>query len=219
MSELTSPRYYWLLLILTALVVFPQIDITVSMWFFSDGHFFLRKNKICEWIRIITPLLIFGIALLLLLSNIVSVIITWNPFRLNFLKVRTLCYLLSSLVLGPGLLVNSLLKEHWGRARPTTTTIFGGSKDFAPALMISDQCTGNCSFVSGHVALAFWAVSFVSLSPPLWRRFLMIITVLYGCLVGFVRIAQGSHFLSDVVFAAVLVICVNHWLRRLFTLP
>ncbi len=41
---------------------------------------------------------------------------------------KALIFLVVSTALGPGLLANTLLKDHWGRARPTQIEAFGGSR-------------------------------------------------------------------------------------------
>ena len=68
--------------------------------------------------------------------------------------------------LGPGLVVNGILKEHWGRARPRDVTQFGGDRRFTPALVIADQCERNCSFSAGHPSAGFAlaALAYASIS-------------------------------------------------------
>ena len=111
-----------------------------------------------------------------------------------------------SMALGPGLLANTVFKDHWGRARPAQIEAFGGSHHFTPAPLPAAQCARNCSFVSGHAALGFSLVAFAFLLPPGRRRHRGIAAALgFGALVGLVRIAQGGHFLSDVVYAGLLV--------------
>ncbi|MGE4281157.1 MAG: phosphatase PAP2 family protein, partial [Magnetospirillum sp.] len=127
---------------------------------------------------------------------------------------RVTAYLLLSLALGPGLIVNLLLKENWGRPRPSTIRDFGGDNYFVPPLVLSNQCDGNCSFSSGHGALGFWPVAVALLVPPPWRGAALAAALAFGVMVGFVRIAQGGHFFSDVVFSAVVVVGVNLWLYR-----
>src|SRR6516225_12178247 len=43
---------------------------------------------------------------------------------------KALIFLAASTVAGPGLLANTLLKDHWGRARPTQIEAFGGTHHF-----------------------------------------------------------------------------------------
>ncbi|KAF0146328.1 MAG: superfamily protein, partial [Rhodospirillaceae bacterium] len=178
----------------------------------SPCRWLLPGLVIFEFIRTATPPLTLGIALFVALLGTAAAI-----FRQSFFGIhpRGAIYLLSSLAIGPGLLANPLFKDHWGRARPSTLIAFGGDRTFTPALVMADQCRSNCSFVSGHAALAFWMVAFALLVPPLWRRQVILVAVSYGFFVGFVRMAQGGHFLSDVVFAAVLTIGVSYGVHRL----
>lgn len=67
---------------------------------------------------------------------------------------RRAAFVVLALALGPGLVVNAVLKEHVGRARPAQLETFGGEASFSPAWTLSDQCAENCSFVSGDVAAA-----------------------------------------------------------------
>jgi membrane-associated PAP2 superfamily phosphatase len=128
-------------------------------------------------------------------------------------------FLLLSLALGPGLLVNTLLKEHSGRARPVTTVTFGGTKQFSGAWVIGDQCARNCAFVSGHAAVAAWPVAGAFLARRRrTRRAWLAGGLLAGLAVGLGRMATGSHFLSDVVLAVLMVYLVTAacaaWLLR-----
>ena len=59
-----------------------------------------------------------------------------------------------------------------------------------------------------------WVIAFALLAPPPWRRAAVAAAVLFGGMVGVVRIAQGGHFLSDVVVSALLVCGVTVWLKR-----
>ena len=59
------------------------------------------------------------------------------------------------LVLGAGLVVNGILKDDFGRARPRDIEAFGGSSQFTPAFVVSHECDRNCSFSSGDGAGAF----------------------------------------------------------------
>ncbi|MEI9985052.1 MAG: phosphatase PAP2 family protein [Aliidongia sp.] len=130
---------------------------------------------------------------------------------------RHILFLLLSIAIGPGLLTNTVLKDHWGRARPSQVLEFGGSKSFTPALVPSGQCDRNCSFVSGHGAMAFSLIGFAFLPATRRRRRQVAAAALgFGAFVGLARIAQAGHFLSDTVFAALLVIgtawLLHHWI-------
>jgi len=119
---------------------------------------------------------------------------------------KVAAFLLLSLAIGPGLLVNAVLKDHWGRARPSQVVEFGGTRAFTPAPLPADQCARNCSFPAGHPAIGFYFVSAALLVPsPRRRRIAVAAAVAAGSVLGIARMAQGGHFLSDVVFSGLLV--------------
>lgn len=203
----------WTFAVLVPLILFPRIDLTVSGWFF-DGigvGFPARTSPMYEWVRRVMPYFMF--------AGAGYVLVLWLAGEFMgqvFLGVtrRVALYLLSSLALGPGVIVNSVLKDNWGRPRPSTIRDFGGENYFVPPLVFSDQCDTNCSFSSGHGALGFWPVAVALLVPPPWRGAALAAALAFGAMVGFVRIAQGGHFFSDVVFSAVIVVATTLWLRR-----
>ena len=181
--------------------LFPNIDLYVSSLFYHNG-FYLKDTLFAVVIYKLTIIITatFALALVgLLLYEIAS--------KKIFVRKRVLIYLLLSLILGPGLIVNVALKNHFGRARPSQIKAFGGTKTFTPAAVVANQCQKNCSFTSGHAAAAFY---FLSLLPLVKRRKALFaaIVVLWGGLVGFVRIIQGGHFLSDVICSALIVYLV-----------
>ena len=123
---------------------------------------------------------------------------------------RAVIFLLFTLGIGPGLVVNTILKDHWGRARPFHVKEFGGDRKFTPAFVISDQCKTNCSFVSGDASIGYFGLAFSFVAR---RRRILISSgaILAGTLIGLVRMAQGAHFLSDVIFSGVFTFLVG-WL-------
>ena len=131
--------------------------------------------------------------------------------RLGLLGIppRKCFYVVACLVVAPVLIVNVGLKEHWGRARPSQTTEFGGTRTFTPAFVISDQCPRNCSFVSGEVSLGFWWTSFAFVAATARRRRLIAAAgIATGTFLAFIRVGEGGHFLSDAVVAALLTLGV-----------
>jgi lipid A 4'-phosphatase len=117
------------------------------------------------------------------------------------------------LIIGPGILVNTVLKEHSGRPRPGHLIEFGGSHAFMPVFR-SGECARNCSFVSGE-ASSIYAIGFaIAMLARRRRASLLGTAILAGSVVGFIRIAQGGHFLSDIIFAGVfmaIVVAIIHW--------
>lgn len=203
----------WSLALMLPLIVFPQIDITVSSWFYEPARnlFPARIHPVFEWVRQDLPYLVFGVLGLMILLWAAG-----EAMRRPLLGVtrRVAAYVVLSLALGPGLVVNVILKDSWGRPRPSTIREFGGTDTYVPPLVWSDQCDHNCSFSSGHGALGFWPVALALLAPPAWRHAAVGVAVAFGALVGFVRIAQGGHFLSDVVASAIITVAISRLLHK-----
>ena len=125
-----------------------------------------------------------------------------RPFRLlrpPRLRQAMACALLS-LVIGPGLLINLILKENIGRARPAQVQAFGGRQQFSPALQQAHECERNCAFVSGHAAVGFWFATGYAISRRRNRVWLWAGT-LGGFAVGLIRMVAGGHWFSDITFA------------------
>ncbi|TAN56852.1 MAG: phosphatase PAP2 family protein [Magnetospirillum sp.] len=198
-----------LLSVAVVFTLFPALDQGISALFYraGGGGFFLYENPLIRGIHDAVPPLAIGsgVALLAILAGAL-----WMKRPIAGLSWRSAIYLLAVLIVAPGLLTNTVLKDNWGRARPSHTVEFGGKKAFTPALVISDQCDHNCSFVCGHAAMAFTpvALAFV-LRTRRQRRGALAAGLGLGGLVGLVRIIEGGHFLSDVLFAGLLVYGVS----------
>jgi len=111
------------------------------------------------------------------------------------------------MIVGPGLIVNSLLKDNWGRPRPRDIVEFGGRHQYEAPLRI-DPASGGKSFPCGHATMGFYffAPAFVlMLKRRKWGRALWVFGLLYGLLIGWVRVVQGGHFVSDVIFSGGIV--------------
>jgi lipid A 4'-phosphatase len=111
-----------------------------------------------------------------------------------------LAFLVLAGALGPGALVNWGFKDHWQRARPYQVQAFGGTQTFTRAGVMTDQCSSNCSFVSGHVACGAFLASIMLIQPR--RRMQWAITGGSATLlIGFARMSDSAHWLSDVLWA------------------
>lgn len=126
----------------------------------------------------------------------------------EFARTRFAATALAALALGPGLLVNGLLKGYWGRPRPAATDLFGGDLPFVPAGQWSDACVSNCSFVSGEASSIFWLVCLIPLLPERHRRPGAVAIVAAAVFTSALRIAFGGHYLSDVVLGALSTLIV-----------
>lgn len=185
-------------------LLLPQLDLWVSGLFYARGRGFALAN----WPPVILishaiPLVASGIVLIVAVAAIWLFLVGRPLWRFDR---KALLFVAFSTALGPGFLANTVLKDHWGRARPVQIEAFGGPHHFTPAPLPAAECPRNCSFVSGHAALGFSLVAFAFLLPPgPWRRRGTGAALAFGGVVGLARIAQGAHFLSDVVFAGLLV--------------
>jgi lipid A 4'-phosphatase len=191
----------------------PQVDLVTSGLFYDRERGFVLAGwppvtllyRGVPWIAWGTPAFVAAGAFCLLLLG--------RP--VCRLDRKALVFLVASMAAGPGLLANTLLKDHWGRARPIQIEAFGGAHRFTPAPLPAAECERNCAFVSGHAALGFSVVAFAFLLPHGRSRRCGIVAALgFGALVGLGRIAQGAHFLSDVLYAGLLVYGVTaflHW--------
>ncbi|HUE18815.1 MAG TPA: phosphatase PAP2 family protein [Stellaceae bacterium] len=188
------------------LIVFPAIDLAASGLFYRPGDgFFLAQAPTLVFIRKAMPYLVAALAA--------------GGVALLFVPGRRMAgiFLLAALVVGPGLVVNTVFKDHWGRARPAQIVQFGGDKHYTVALAPSDQCAANCSFPAGDPAVGFYLVAIALLLPAASRarRGTMAGAFALGALLGLVRIAQGGHFLSDVVASGFIIFGVSWALYRL----
>ena len=196
------PAVVWLAFAATIglFVLFPAVDLAFSGLFHAPGEGFSMLGTWYE--RLLyhsVPVLMYGVSLGLI-GFLVWQRRAGRP-RGRFTE-RELAYLLLVLALAPGLIVNSLFKEHWGRARPVQVVELGGARAFSPALIPSDQRGG--SFSSGHAAAAFWLVT-VALVVARRRARWAGVAAVYAVLVGLARIGAGGHFLSDVLISFFVV--------------
>lgn len=108
-------------------------------------------------------------------------------------------------LIGSGIAIHTVLKENYGRPRPRAITEFGGTARFrtvyAPSWQVASE--NDKSFPSGHVAMG---TLFISLGLIGWKErsySTMAIGFLLGIpltvMLSYARIAQGAHFLSDVL--------------------
>ena len=119
--------------------------------------------------------------------------------------------------LGPGAVVNYVFKDNWQRARPYQVTQFGGTQQFTGAAVMTDQCASNCSFVSGHVACGFFVASLMLIHRR--RRVAWAVTgVTVGLVIGFARMADVAHWLSDVLWACPITLLCSWAVWKLLLL-
>lgn len=130
--------------------------------------------------------------------------------RKNPLWRRYAVFVLLTLAIGPGLLVNAVFKDHWERPRPRDVVQFEGLMHYVPAPL---RGPGGGSFPCGHCSvgflygLGFWIWRY---RRPRLAGLSLATGLLAGGLLGIGRMAAGAHFLSDVIWSALLAFGVAH---------
>jgi membrane-associated phospholipid phosphatase len=122
--------------------------------------------------------------------------------------LRSGAFLTSVLLLGPGLIVNVILKSHWGRARPDDIVNFGGQLSYSKVWVIAHECSRNCSFVSGEGAASFALLAISFIVPSAYRRRVAFAALLVALVISTCRIMFGGHFLSDTLLSWLIVLLV-----------
>jgi membrane-associated phospholipid phosphatase len=201
-------------LTLATLVVFalwPQIDLEVARAFHGDSGF-IGSDPLERAIRAffnITPFLVLAAFAGAYAMRRFGVAIPYAPTG------RQLAFLIATMAIGPGLIVNLGLKDHTHRPRPVQTDEFGGKYEFRPWYRFDGECRHNCSFVSGEGSEAFWMVAPATLAPPPAQPLLVAGALLFGVLTSLLRMAFGGHYLSDVILAALVMLIIVQGARML----
>lgn len=197
---------------------FTDLDVRAATLFFSDtpgtppwpGEFDPLWQFFYYGAPLFAGLLGLGAVAVLLLGAFRSY---WRRWR------RPAIFVLLTVAVGPGLLINVVFKENWGRPRPRQIEEFHGPKQFVPPLAMGEDKDGK-SFAAGHpsIGFCFFTLWFI------WRRrnprlaWLSFGTALgLGALMGLGRMAAGAHFLSDVLWSGFITF-FSAWLLYYFVL-
>ncbi len=199
-------------------LLFPHLDIWFSNLFYDPEYGFAASHvPAFIWVRGLAAVLLWLIAGACLLSLALKLAL---PLRKSLIAPRTSIFLLSTLAIATGIIVNAILKSFWGRPRPVNVIDFGGQSPFVEVWHIAGACTHNCSFVSGEASSAIWLLALALVVPIAWRSRVAIVTIVLAIIFSLNRIAFGGHFLSDVLISwslTLLVVAIAH--HYLFVRP
>jgi lipid A 4'-phosphatase len=194
-------------------VALQGYDVRISAVFYEPGQGF-PDSKVpallaLRWLGRVVP----GVVISAFAVLAVGRLMRGRPWPA--LHDRTLVFLTLCWALAPGLLVNLVLKTHWGRSRPIATRDFGGNAPFTPAWWPWGECQANCSFVSGEASTAMVMIAFVFVSPERWRPAIVAGTLLWTAVISLNRVAFGAHYFSDVVISCGLTLIIVFALKAL----
>lgn len=213
----THKRWIYPTLILLFLAPFtPFLDLAFENYFYSIGndpisHFV--STPLTDFVYDFLPWPIMGFlafcGLLFLLSF----------FALKPLRNPMMVIMLTT-ILGSGFLVHVAAKEVWGRPRPKQVENYGGNQAYRPIWKPEyNPPEPSKSFSCGHCTLGFVFFALYLIGIRIRSRYLQIIglalALFLGFLFGFVRMAQGAHFFSDVLFSAYfmwIAALISDWL-------
>lgn len=190
------------------LILFPEVDISFSQFFFSEeSGFIYQENFLVYQLYALLPLLT-KLFILVCLLYLVYLIVKYRSYK-RILRSGVF-FLVIAAAISPGLVVNEVFKENFGRARPRHIEEFNGKREFTGAFTMSDQCKRNCSFSSGHAAMGYFLTAIAYTTNLLYFNRIYLIGIVFGSLVGLSRIVMGGHFLSDVLASAFVVLFLDH---------
>ena len=191
----------------TALCALTGLDLSLERYFYLEGAGWglgnLNPWRFLYHYGVFPAYLLTGAALALLVAGFF-----WAkacPWR------RSALFLVLLMALGPGLLVNAVFKDHWGRPRPRQMQVFGGDRQFYQVWERGEGGAGR-SFPSGHASAAFYLIGPYFLLRARARRRAWLVLLggaCYGVFMGVARMAQGGHFPSDVLWAGGVVYLVG----------
>jgi lipid A 4'-phosphatase len=178
--------------------LWPGLDLATTSYIYDHGGFW---RSTAAWrardVLRLAPFWLLGLLAVLWLARL-----KWPDLASP--SGRAMVFLIASLSIGSGLIVNIGLKDHSHRPRPVHVAEFGGDEAFRPWYRFDGACRRNCSFASGEAASGFWMLAPALLVPPPLRAAAVAAALIYGAATSVLRLLVGGHFLSDVLFAGLI---------------
>ncbi len=199
-----------LLIILSGVILFltvgPTIDLYISgLFYHGESQFSLQSHYLLSFLfrEILIPLILIYLLFLPILSKYINI---GKIYFNHKFSISQILLIWTSQILSTVIAVNLLLKNLWGRARPGDVLEFGGNGVFTPWYKISDYCDTNCSFVSGDASVGFSIIMLYFITRNI---FYFYCSLVFGFMLGSIRIIAGAHFISDVLFACAITLILN----------
>ena len=187
---------------LTLACMLTRFDLWVTQQFFHEGHFPYYGSALAEFLYHYGPWpgIVFGIGCLVL-CGATSLLMRLAVWR------KEMLFLTLAVLIGPVILINGTLKPGWDRPRPVSIEVFGGRHQYVPPGVIGGYEKGR-SFPSGHASMGyvFLLPAFLLLRKyPQAAATVFAVGFLLGAGIGLSRVAEGRHFLSDIVWSGAIV--------------
>ncbi len=209
--------YFYIIIILIGLCLFltvaPDIDLyTANLFYLGNSQFSLQSSDLLSIVfrKILIPLILIYVLVLPIICKLTQLEKIFFRYKFTFKEILLIW---SSLIISILIVVNLILKNLWGRARPGDVVEFGGVEAFTPWYKMSDGCVTNCSFVSGDASVGFSIVILYFITRNIIYLYSSLI---FGFLLGVIRISAGGHFFSDVVFSGLVIIILNLLLFKIY---
>ncbi len=188
-----------ILMIATIVFRLTDLDVAIQKLFFVQGQGWVYKElNFCRFIYDYGPIP----AILLAAASLIGFA---GSFRIRKIAPyrKALVFFILLFLIGPGLVINLGFKKHWGRPRPRTVDLFGGPQPFLYVWEKGKAGAGH-SFASGHASVGFFLLApyfIVRKRSKKWSLIFLATGLSAGTLIGFVRMMQGGHFASDIIWA------------------
>ena len=194
--------------LIALITVGSTIDIYLSSLFYgADERFVLQSYYLTT--RFVREFVLPAIILYLLLFPAISLYLPLKKIYFNFsLKKIDVLFIFLSFSFNLLIVVNLILKNTWGRARPNDILQLGGEGSFTPWFQISDSCIRNCSFVSGDASVGFSIIALFFITK---KTLYLWLSLFFGLLFGTIRILEGGHFISDVLISGFLIFILTYF--------
>jgi lipid A 4'-phosphatase len=202
----------WLIPIVVMAIFTPfsaNLDLVVAKYFYGQSNEVYAHFAHNAFYKFVYTYGVYPAQIVAILAAIALILSycsdRWKAWRLPALV------LLLTMIVGAGLIVHSLLKDHWGRPRPKQTIEFGGNLPFRPYYNpnIFHQSEPAKSFPCGHCTMGFYFFAVALVGKRLNSKLLfyggMGIAIVLGIALSITRMAQGGHYLSDTLMTALIM--------------
>lgn len=198
----------WITLALTLFTLAFNLDILLARYATKIGGW-MRATPLETLVYDCSPIPAF---VLFTFGVIIATGSIWRPAWRRWTRIAVFWVLL--MLVGPGLVVNALFKDHYGRPRPKQTVEFGGIMEFKPVWVPGTERPAK-SFPCGHASIGFY---FLGGWFCWWQtnrrraRLWLAGGLIAGCVIGLARMAVGAHWFSDVIWAGCFIWLISYWL-------